>query len=122
MSPDGRRAVSGRSDATLRLWDLETGQCLRTLEGHAGRAVEWRCEPHDEARTVSGIGTRSCASGTSEPCQPRRSRTRPGSRATGERETPTGGARSRWSQRPGVWDARNRGLPATLEGHATGRA
>ena len=25
----------GQYDKTLRLWDLETGECLRTLEGHA---------------------------------------------------------------------------------------
>jgi len=35
ISPDGRWALSGSEDATLRLWDLQTGQCLRTFEGHA---------------------------------------------------------------------------------------
>ena len=35
VSPDGRRAVSGSADKTLRVWDLESGACLRTLEGHA---------------------------------------------------------------------------------------
>ena len=32
--PDGRRALSGSYDNTLRLWDLETGETLRTFEGH----------------------------------------------------------------------------------------
>ena len=32
--PDGRRALSGSEDNTLRLWDLATGETLRTLEGH----------------------------------------------------------------------------------------
>ena len=32
--PDGCRALSGSGDNTLRLWDLATGQTLRTLEGH----------------------------------------------------------------------------------------
>ena len=31
---DGRRALSGSRDCTLRLWDLATGETLRTLEGH----------------------------------------------------------------------------------------
>jgi WD40 repeat protein len=36
VSPDGQRAVSGSRDKTLRLWDLKTGACVRTLEGHTG--------------------------------------------------------------------------------------
>ena len=32
--PDGRRALSGSCDRTLRLWDLETGAELRRFEGH----------------------------------------------------------------------------------------
>ena len=31
---DGRRALSGSRDRTLRLWDLETGAELRRFEGH----------------------------------------------------------------------------------------
>ena len=27
-------AVSGSSDTTLRVWDMQTGECLRTLRGH----------------------------------------------------------------------------------------
>ena len=33
--PAGRRALSGSRVATLRLWDLETGETLRTLQGHS---------------------------------------------------------------------------------------
>ena len=29
-----RLVVSGSSDNTIRLWDIESGQCLRVLEGH----------------------------------------------------------------------------------------
>ncbi len=34
LSRDGRYGLSGGADRTLRLWEMTTGQCLRTLEGH----------------------------------------------------------------------------------------
>jgi WD40 repeat protein len=34
ISPEGKQGVSGSSDNTLRLWDLESGECLRILAGH----------------------------------------------------------------------------------------
>jgi WD40 repeat protein len=34
LTPDGRTAVSGGLDQTLRVWDVASGQCLRTLTGH----------------------------------------------------------------------------------------
>ncbi len=34
VTADGRRALSGSDDRTLRLWDLVTGETLRILEGH----------------------------------------------------------------------------------------
>ncbi|MFF0518137.1 WD40 repeat domain-containing protein [Actinomadura nitritigenes] len=36
FTPDGRFAVSGGSDAAVRIWDLDGGRCLRVLDGHAG--------------------------------------------------------------------------------------
>jgi WD40 repeat protein/serine/threonine protein kinase len=36
VSGDGRLALSGSADRTLRLWEISTGLCLRTLEGHSG--------------------------------------------------------------------------------------
>ncbi|OGV56468.1 MAG: hypothetical protein A2X45_03380 [Lentisphaerae bacterium GWF2_50_93] len=36
FSPDGNRVVSGFSDYKLKLWDLKTGQYLRSFVGHNG--------------------------------------------------------------------------------------
>lgn len=38
---DGKRVVSGSHDGTAKVWDVETGECLRTFAGHekAVRAV-----------------------------------------------------------------------------------
>jgi WD40 repeat protein/serine/threonine protein kinase len=34
LSADARLALSGSHDQTLKLWDVNTGRCLRTFEGH----------------------------------------------------------------------------------------
>jgi WD40 repeat protein len=36
VTSDGRYAVSGSYDGTLKVWDLETGGEIRTLQGHTG--------------------------------------------------------------------------------------
>jgi GTPase SAR1 family protein len=36
VTPDGRFAVSGSKDKTVKIWNLETGACVGTLEGHNG--------------------------------------------------------------------------------------
>ena len=35
MFPDGQRIVSASWDNTLMVWDVETGECVATLEGHS---------------------------------------------------------------------------------------
>ena len=48
FSPDGN-ASHRRQDKTVRLWDVETGRCLRVFEGHTEacleRGVECRSTP-----------------------------------------------------------------------------
>ncbi len=36
VTADGKRAVSASYDMTLKVWDLENGHALHTLEGHSG--------------------------------------------------------------------------------------
>ena len=43
MFPDGRRVVSGADDMTLKVWDVATGKCVATLEGHSNAV---RCGVH----------------------------------------------------------------------------
>jgi len=36
FSPDGRYALSGSFDNTLKLWEVSTGREIRTFTGHSG--------------------------------------------------------------------------------------
>jgi small GTP-binding protein len=53
ITADGRRAVSGSYDHTVRVWDLDAGTCLAMLEGHSNYVWEVAVTP-DGRRAVSG--------------------------------------------------------------------
>ncbi len=55
MTPDGRRVVSASRDMTLKVWDLETGQAVATLQGHASSVRACAVTP-DGRRVVSASG------------------------------------------------------------------
>jgi len=52
LSADGRRAVSASQDATLRVWDVDSGRIIHTLEGHS-RPVNGLTLSADGRRAVS---------------------------------------------------------------------
>ena len=35
FSRDGTKVASGSDDETVKLWDVTSGECLQTLEGHS---------------------------------------------------------------------------------------
>ncbi len=43
--PDGKLLVSCGADKTIRLWELETGSCKKTLLGHEGKVYKVRFSP-----------------------------------------------------------------------------
>jgi WD40 repeat protein len=52
VTPDGRRVISASDDRTLKVWDLDTGRALATLDAHA--AVRACAVTPDGRRVVSG--------------------------------------------------------------------
>jgi mono/diheme cytochrome c family protein len=58
FSADGKRALSGSQDQTLRLWDVSTGKLLRTLEGHNG-VIRCLALTSDGKRALSGSDDRT---------------------------------------------------------------
>ncbi|KAH8795212.1 WD40-repeat-containing domain protein [Flagelloscypha sp. PMI_526] len=53
FSPDGSRIVSGSLDHSVRVWDVETGEEIRRLDGHCLGVKSVTFSP-DSTRVVSG--------------------------------------------------------------------
>jgi WD40 repeat protein len=58
LSNDGKTAISGGSDGTVRLWDVGNGTCLRTFEGH-DQMVESACLSADGRLALSSSRDRT---------------------------------------------------------------
>jgi len=68
-SPDGRCALSGSWDQTLRLWEVSSGKCLRTFAGHSyyANSVSWSPDgccalsaSHDKTLRLWEVATGKC--------------------------------------------------------------
>jgi WD40 repeat protein len=54
MSPDGGRLLTGGDVGTLKLWDLATGEPLRTLAGHLGSVLGVAFTPDGRSALSAG--------------------------------------------------------------------
>ena len=56
LTADGSKGLSGSGDKTVRLWDLERGECVKVLEGHTRLCEECRADGgwHEGALGESG--------------------------------------------------------------------
>ena len=53
ISRDNSRIVSGSNDRTVKVWDVTTGNCLKTLEGHSDNVISVAISD-DGSRVISG--------------------------------------------------------------------
>ncbi len=53
VSADAKRLLTSSTDKTLRLWDADTGKCLRVFEGHT-ECIESSALSPDGKRVLSG--------------------------------------------------------------------
>jgi WD40 repeat protein len=56
FSPDGRRLVAGGEKTTVKIWDVKTGQELRTFHGHSRDVWATAFSPDPEGRWVASAG------------------------------------------------------------------
>jgi WD40 repeat protein len=58
LSSDGSLALSGSADRTVKIWDIATGHCLRTLVGHSAEITS-TCFSGDGQYILSGSADRT---------------------------------------------------------------
>jgi WD40 repeat protein len=56
FSPDGQRLVASGEKNTVKIWDVSTGEVLKTLHGHKGDVRASIFSPDPEGRWVAAAG------------------------------------------------------------------
>jgi small GTP-binding protein len=118
ITADGRRAVSGSGDRTLRVWDVEAGGCVATLEGHTNEVIGVAVTA-DGRRAVSGssdgtLRVWDVEAGGCVATLEGHSGTILGVAVTADGRRAVSGSDDRTLR---VWDVEAGGCVATLEGH-----
>ena len=58
FSPDGKHLLSGCEDKTAKVWELATGDCTATLQGHSSSVFSVAFSP-DGAQLATGSGDKT---------------------------------------------------------------
>jgi WD40 repeat protein/nucleoside phosphorylase len=118
VTPEGQRVVSASYDKTLKVWDLETGALLATLE-HAGGVTACEVTP-DGRRVVSASGDRTLKVWDLETGALLATMEDHAGGMTTCEVTPDGRrvVSASWDRTLKVWDLGTGALLTTLEGHA----
>ena len=66
FSPDGTKVASGSKDTTVKLWDVTSGECLQTLEGHSLDVTSVSFSPDGTRGCVGVLGQYGEAVGCDE--------------------------------------------------------
>jgi WD40 repeat protein len=105
ITPDGRYAISGFYDGTIKVWDLQTGAFLRMISGP---------EPYGSAVAITSAGKNVVPdwSQVRDPCVSALAVTPDGRRAISGSRDSTGELR--------LWDLRTGKLCVLLSGHDDG--
>src|SRR5437899_205175 len=63
--PDSRSLLSGSEDATLRVWDVERGQCIHIMQGYAVSLYDVAWSPDGPSSSPrQGGGSRLASAGS----------------------------------------------------------
>ncbi|MBL8295023.1 MAG: winged helix-turn-helix domain-containing protein [Bryobacterales bacterium] len=121
ITPDGKRAISGSRDNTLRVWDLEGRQAPRVLEGHTN-AIRAVAITADGTRAISGSEDRTLRVWDLEGQQAPRvleghTGQIDGVAITGDGRLAISGSQDKTLR---IWDLKDQQAPRVLEGHTGG--
>jgi len=118
---DGRRVISASEDQTLKVWDLESGRALATLEGHADVVSACTVTP-DGRRVISTSGDQTLKVWDLESGRVLATLEGHAYVVSACAVTPDGRrvVSASGDETLKVWDLESRRALATLEGHADG--